>query len=296
MKKSLGSNFDNLSYDVEDRPFRTSKTTPAEVVRLVDLRSLRAGPYQPRKAFNDDAIIELANSIIQNGLIQPLIVRSMGNDLYEIIAGERRYRAALLAELTEIPVIVRDWSDDHVAVAAIVENIQREDLGVIEKAEAFATLIHQHGWKQNELAKKLGISRSLLTNTLRLLRLDVEVKALVEAALISEGHAKILVSLPHDKQRNFADLVVKKAWSVRKLEEAIDLIGKEDRRNVEKKRSEREQYYDTMARVIEDRVLTSVRFDEKSEGKGTISFAFHSDEHLIDVLTRLGLQDILVSI
>ena len=173
---------------------------------------------QPRKRFDDESLQELADSISQHGIIQPLTVRKLSSGYYQIIAGERRWRAARLAGLQEVPVIVIEADDRKVAELAMIENLQREDLNPMEEAEGYRTLMEQYGLTQEETSQRVGKSRSAVANALRLLNLSKEVRALVEEGKLSGGHARALVPLTEELQKTAAALIIKDDLSVRQTE------------------------------------------------------------------------------
>ncbi len=184
----------------------------------VPIESIIPNPYQPRKFFDEEKIEELAASIREKGVLQPLIVTHKENQ-YEIISGERRFRAAKLIGLTEIPVIIRDAEPKEVLELAIIENVQREDLDPIEEASAYQELVEQFGYTQEEVALKVGKDRATVSNTLRLMKLPTKVKELLQSGRLSEGHARALLGMPEiEKQIYFAGRVVEEGWSVRELE------------------------------------------------------------------------------
>ncbi len=300
MKKSLGKNIDRLFQEQGDSVRVLKKNIGHEVVRNIALDRICSSVYQPRKTFFDHSIDNLALSIQESGIIQPLIVRPHPTEGFEIIAGERRYRAAHAAGLREVPVIVRDWTDTEASVAALVENIQREDLDPLEKAWAFSELVEAHKWKHQELASRLGLSRSQVANTLRLLKLDPSILDHLQKKAITEGHAKVLAGLPWDGQRKFSTLCVQKNWSVRNLEEAIEKKKTKNRVEIASEvlefRSEREFFYQRIREKIEERLLTKVEIKEKKIGQGQLIFHYNNDDRLIDLLNQLSLGDALSSI
>jgi ParB family chromosome partitioning protein len=190
--RGLGRGLDALFRDSENASGQPQNQSD---VNIVPLEALVPNPRQPRKNFAPDALEELAASIRSQGIVQPLLVRPAENGCYEIVAGERRWRAAKLAELTEIPVLVRQLSDMEVMAAALIENLQREDLNPLEEARAMATLREQFGLSQDDLASTLGKSRPAIANTLRLLNLDEEAQEALENGRISAGHARAVLSL-----------------------------------------------------------------------------------------------------
>ncbi len=297
MKKSLGKNVERLFQSDGESVRVLKKELKQEVVRHIALDRICPSIHQPRKTFFDHSLEELALSIQENGIIQPLIVRPHPTAGFEIIAGERRYRAAQMSGLLEVPVIVRDWGDTEASVAAIVENIQREDLDPVEKARAFAELVGAYKWKQQELALKLGLSRSQVANTLRLLKLDPAVQEYLQQKYITEGHAKVLAGLSLGNQKHYALLCIQKDWSVRHLEEAIERDKNRPTQDTSgDSLSERDFFYEKMREKIEESVLTKVEFHEKKSGQGRLIFHYHSDDQLIDLLNQLSLGDVLTSL
>lgn len=192
-----------------------------ERVELLSLKLIKSNPNQPRKTFQDEKIEELAQSIKENGLIQPIIVRKSGRD-YEIVAGERRYRAFLLLKEKEIPAIIKEFDDQQSSRVALIENIQRQNLNPIEEAAAYKSLIDEHGLKQGELGEILGKSRSAITNSLRLLELPKEARRLIIQDQISMGHGRALLALGNSKAiMEGAQEIMKKGLSVRQTEEMV---------------------------------------------------------------------------
>ena len=188
----------------------------AEELRIVSLAALKPGRFNPRRSFAEEQLEELAASIRERGLVQPLVVRPSSGDTYEIVAGERRWRAAQLANLHDVPVVVRALSDQEAVEIAIIENVQREDLNAIEEGEGYKLLMDSHGYTQEDLAKVIGKSRSHLANTLRLLRLPETVQELIRAGQLSAGHARPLVGRADAEA--IATRVVNLGLSVRQVE------------------------------------------------------------------------------
>lgn len=183
--------------------------------------SLQAGQYQPRQDFNVTELQELAQSISSQGLIEPLVVRPIAKERYEIIAGERRWRAAKLAGLNEVPCLIGDYSDQQACALTLIENIQRQDLNLIEEATGYKRLIEEFHYHQDEIAALVGKSRSHVANILRLLTLTDKVKQLVRDKVLSFGHARVLVGLNPEQQEMFAQQIIGEEWSVRHLEQEI---------------------------------------------------------------------------
>jgi len=194
----------------------------AEQVLQINVNEIRPNPYQPRKTFNDESIKELCESIKQVGIIQPLIVRRLGQ-VYELVAGERRLRAAKAAGLLTVPVVVKQYTDQEVAQATLIENLQREDLNVLEEAMAYDHLLSDFNLTQEELAKKLGMSQSTVANKRRLLKLADEVKDLLLAGSLTERHARALLKIDsHATQATLATLAVSEDMTVKQVEDAVE--------------------------------------------------------------------------
>jgi ParB family chromosome partitioning protein len=189
----------------------------------LEVSSLKPNPFQPRKEFSDADLKDLAESIRANGVIQPIVVRRTP-DGHEIVAGERRWRAARIAGLERIPAVVRDVPDDAAAVLALVENVQRTDLNAIEKAHAFRHLAEVTGARQEELAKRLGLDRSTVANFIRLLELSDGVQALVSRGTLSMGHARAMLGLAEEQQESLADAVIRQRLSVREVEARVQAL------------------------------------------------------------------------
>ncbi len=190
----------------------------SQIVKL-PIDKIMPNRYQPRKHFDENALEELANSIKENGIIQPIIVSELGNGNYEIVAGERRWKAAKIAGLTEIPAIIRDCNEDERLEIALIENIQREDLNPIEEALAYKEILERLSITQDELSKKIGKNRVSITNTLRLLKLPEYVREKIISGELSEGHARVVLSLEEiDKMIAFTDYIIQNDLSVREAE------------------------------------------------------------------------------
>lgn len=244
---------------------------------------------QPRKTFNPDELAELTDSIKQNGILQPLLVRKKGTS-YEIVAGERRYQAARAAGLTEVPVVIREISDDEVFKLALIENLQRSDLSPLEEARGYKQLIKEKGLTQEELAKALSKSRSAITNTLRLLDLPKEVQEFVEEGKISAGHARAILAVPSEEGRiQLARKVVEERLSVRQTESLAPLfsVTKSDE---PVRRAPVPQSFKRAARQIRLALDTNVKV-KNVRGKNKIEIEFSSEDqlaHIVDLLAGPG--------
>ena len=266
--------------DAETAGMRADSTLP--------LDRIRPNKDQPRRTFDDVELAELADSIRQNGVLQPLLVRDRG-DYYEIVAGERRYQAAQAAGLDEVPVIIRDISDDDVFKLALIENLQRSDLSPLEEANGYRQLIKEKGLTQEELAKILSKSRSTITNTLRLLDLPEEVQVLVETGRLTAGHARAILAVPDEEGRiALAKRVVSEHLSVRQTESLASTfsVNQEDG----PRRAPLPQSFKRAARQMRLALDTNVRV-KNVRGKNKIEIEFASEDelaHIVDLLAGPG--------
>ncbi|WP_054025765.1 ParB/RepB/Spo0J family partition protein [Bacillus sp. FJAT-28004] len=279
MSKRLGRGLDALipSLSVNDD----------DKVIEITLSQLRPNPYQPRKTFDEDSIKELAESIKQHGIIQPIIVRTVLKG-YEIIAGERRFRASQYCGNATIPAVVRSFTDQQVMEIALIENLQREDLNAIEVAIAYQALIDKFKLTQEELSMKVGKSRSHIANFVRLLSLPTEIKDNVSRGTISMGHARALVGIKDDKvQKELADLTVSQEWSVRELEEAIQkLDSKQPEDTTKPSQKKRDPYIDHLEESLRERFKTTVKIKQQKD-KGKIELQYYSKQDLERLLELL---------
>lgn len=253
-----------------------------EEILHVSPGDIRPNPYQPRQIFDEAAIEELAASMKEHGVIQPLIVRRDGPG-YQLVAGERRLRAAIKAGLDKIPVVVKSLSDREAMELSLVENLQREDLGPIEEAEAYKRLSEEFGLTQEQIAQRVGKSRSDVANTMRLLRLEPEIKQLINEGKISGGHGRALVGLPREQQLVVAKAIVDKGLSVRETEEAVaSKAAKRKRRQKQTSSSRIKEAEEILSAALGSPVVV------KRQGtKGTISISFFGREdleRLIDII------------
>ncbi|MBG9734386.1 ParB/RepB/Spo0J family partition protein [Paenibacillus alvei] len=284
MSKRLGRGLDALipSLSVNDDD---------KVVEL-SLQQLRPNPYQPRKHFDEQSIQELAESIKQHGVIQPIIVRSVLKG-YEIIAGERRYRASQQLGLLNIPAVVRNFSDQQVMEIALIENLQRENLNAIELAVAYQALMDQFSLTQEELSVKVGKSRSHIANFLRLLQLPEEVKDCVSRGTLSMGHARAIVGVKDEaKVKQLAKDSINQGWSVRQLEEAIQQMNKKGKPVDKAKPIRKDPYLDELEESLRERFRTTVKIKQsKDKGKIEISYFNKQDlERLLEMLQTLSVE------
>ena len=244
---------------------------------------------QPRKTFDEAALAELADSIRQHGIIQPLTVRKLSSGYYQIIAGERRWRAARLAGLSEVPVIVVEADDRKAAELAMIENLQREDLNPMEEAAGFQSLIENYHMTQEEAAQRVGKSRSAVANALRLLGLTPSVRAMVESGKLSAGHARALLTLDPQTQESAAAAVVDGGLSVRQTEALVKTIQKQQERPKEKGRDEISLYLGELEKSLSGRLGRKVTISHHGK-KGKVQLEYYSSEDLEVLLTLLDQQ------
>ena len=257
-------------------------------LNYVSVDLIDRSPYQPRQHIAAEGLQELADSIRTQGLIQPVVVRKLA-DRYELIAGERRWRAAQLAGLQEIPVVIKEVNDQAAAAMALVENLQREDLNPVEEAYAISNLIKQFDWTHQEVADAVGKARATISNSIRLLELASEVRELIKQKQISMGHARALLALPKDQQGALAQAIVEKQLSVRQTEQLIrKLLTTGD-----KKSATSESQKDPNIQNLENNLADSlgarvaIKHSEKSK-KGVIEIRYNNLDELDGILRKIG--------
>ena len=247
--------------------------------KMVKINMIEPNRNQPRRNFEEDSLLELADSIKQFGVLQPLIVRKE-NDYYEIIAGERRWRAAKLAGIKEIPVIVKDYSQQEIVEIALIENIQRENLNPIEEAMAFKRLLTEFNLKQDEVAERVSKSRTAVTNSMRLLKLNEKVQQMIVDDMISTGHARALLAIDDPEQQyQLANKIFDEKLSVRETEKLIKEL-KNPKKTKPKKVVENAFIYEDIGNKMKQVLGTKVNVTSKGNGKGKIEIEYYSDEEL----------------
>lgn len=297
--RGLGKGLDALFGDVEVKVKRAEETPEAEGasedtspdregINYIDINHIKPNSNQPRKTFDEEKLNELADSIMSHGLIQPVVLRAAGRG-YEIVAGERRWRAARRAGLKEIPCIVRELSDEENMLLAIIENMQREDLNPIEEAEGLNQMIETYGLTQSEVSKSVGKSRPYITNSLRLLKLPEKIRGFVSEGSISAGHARALVSVEdEERQEAIAEAVIRDGLSVRQIEK----MAQEKKASGRKSPAARSKPADvrSLEEELKDVLGTRVNLSQRGK-KGKIEIEFYSREELerlIDLLKTLA--------
>lgn len=283
--KGLGKGLDLLipeTVKVEDNSKTIEKVIEKPVEKKIKISKIEPNRDQPRKKFEEDALLELSDSIKQFGIIQPLVVQER-DGYYEIIAGERRWRAAKLAGLKEVPVIIKQYTEQEILEISLIENIQRENLNPIEEALAYKKLIKHFDLKQDEIAERVSKSRTAVTNSLRLLKLDERVQQMVIDDKISTGHARTLIVIEdNDLQYHLANRIFDEKLSVRETEKLIKkLTSAEDEKNI---KIEKKHNDDFIYKNIEDKITSivgsKVKINQKSNNKGKIEIEFYSNDEL----------------
>ena len=278
--RGLGRGLDALLSNDGDNQL-IKKETP----NVMALDMLIPGKFQPRKNFNQDSLKELADSIKAQGIIQPILVRMVSNDQYEIIAGERRWQAAKIARLTEVPVVVKDISDSAALAMALIENIQREDLNVIDEARAIKRLIDEFNLTHEAAAEAVGKSRTVVSNTLRLLSLCEHAQNALQTNKIEMGHARAILSLSQIDQAMMCQKIVNQNLTVREVEKevsggAIKRTAPNQSKDYDIKRLENE---------LSDRLGTNISIIHKRSGKGSIHFKYSNLDELERIIAKLKL-------
>lgn len=255
--------------------------------QVLPVQNLQRGRYQPRIDFADDALQELAQSIRSQGLIEPIVVREAACERYEIIAGERRWRAAILAELSHIPCLIGQYTDKQAATLTLVENIQRQELNLIEEANGYRRLIDEFHLHQDEIAALVSKSRSHIANLLRLLSLTPEVQTLIRNGQLSLGHARLLVSLELHTQQLFAQQTIEGQWSVRQLEEKVRQFKNKPQEQVS---TVMERDIARLESILADQIGSPVNIRVENDQSGWLQIKFFNNDTLEGLLERMGLR------
>ena len=283
-KRGLGRGLTELLGGSSPEP----ESSAGERLGSLPIEHLQPGRYQPRSQMDPVPLQELADSIRAQGMIQPIVVRPVGRDRYEIIAGERRWRAAQLASLREVPVVVRDV-DDHGALAmALIENIQREDLNPLEEAVALQRLIDEFSLTHQQAAEAVGRSRAAVSNLLRLLELPESIRRMVERGGIEMGHARALLTLPVGQAEALARQAVDEQWSVREMERRVQALQKQPGTAAAAKPGKPpDPDVAALERELSERMGAAVTIQTARGGKGLLNISFHSLDELDGILEKL---------
>ena len=281
--KGLDSLIPNKKNDISDSKVEKKQEkendSPKSGEIMVRINEVEPNRDQPRKDFDEDALMELADSIRQFGILQPLLVQKKKN-YYEIIAGERRWRAAKLAGIKEVPIIVKDYTDQEIVEISLIENIQRENLNPIEEAMAFKRLLQEFQLKQDEVAERVSKSRTAVTNSMRLLKLSPRVQQMIIDDMISTGHARALLAIDDEEQQFIlANKIFDEKLSVRETEKLVKAL-KNPKKEVKKEKSEHTFIYENIEEQIKNIMGTKVSVNQKANGKGKIEIEYYSEEEL----------------
>ncbi len=287
-KKGLGRGLDTLipkGVVVNDKPSSTENVKPAKPDQFVKITKVEPNRNQPRKKFDEDSLQELSDNIKIHGVLFPILVVNRG-DYYEIVAGERRWRAAKMAGLKEIPVIIRDYTEKQIAEISLIENIQRTDLNAIEEAKAYKNLIEEYNYKQDELAERVSKSRTAITNSMRLLKLSDSVQDMIVEDLISAGHARALLSIENpEEQYELAQRVMDEKLSVRDIEKIVKTKNKP---KIEKKKNEKQEaLYNDIAEKLKASLGTKVTITPKGDNMGKVEIDFYTQDDLQKIMDLL---------
>lgn len=265
------------------------QTGGSSAINEIKIDDIKPNANQPRRSFDEETLQELAASIRELGIVQPLSVRDMGDGTYQIIAGERRWRAAGMAGLNSVPAYVRKASDTEVTEMALIENIQREDLNAIEVALAFRNLIDTYNLTQERLSERLGKNRATIANHLRLLKLPAEIQLGLRDHKLEMGHARALIGIEDPKQQlKLYNLIIKEGLSVRKVEELAKSAGnsveKEKGETLKKERPDFSEYQN----LLTEKLGSAVKVTSKSNGKGSVTINFSSEDQLRSLVKKLS--------
>ena len=299
-KKGLGKGLDSLIPDNKPAKKNTETVQKAEEkkeemkdgVQMMKISMIEPNREQPRKKFEEDALLELADSIKLHGVLQPLLVRKI-KDYYEIIAGERRWRAAKLAGIKEVPVIVKEYSEQEIVEIRLIENIQRENLNPIEEAIAYKRLLTEFKLKQDEIAERVSKSRTAVTNSMRLLKLNEKVQQMVIDDMISTGHARALLGIENlEKQYVVAQKIFDEKLSVRETEKLVKKLQQEKEKTTPEKENKLDPTLTAICHDLEEKMKTifgtKVAINQKDNKKGKIEIEYYSMEELDRIMDLLG--------
>ncbi|MFY7698386.1 MAG: ParB/RepB/Spo0J family partition protein [Legionella sp.] len=259
-------------------------------LQYIAIDCLQRSIFQPRQTFDPDTLQELAQSIRSQGLIEPLIVRAIGANCYEIIAGERRWRAAMLANLHELPCFIGDYTDQQVAAITLIENIQRQELNLLEEAAGYQRLLSDFNYQQDEIASLVGKSRSHIANILRLVSLCPFVQDRLRQRQLSLGHARMLVALPAIQQEKLARLTIDQSWSVRKLEHEVRRYKLDEQARKTQLLTNKNQDISYLEIQLAEQVGAPVSIEMNNQCEGWLKIKFFDNDTLTGLLQRFGLH------
>ncbi|WP_251358559.1 ParB/RepB/Spo0J family partition protein [Kangiella sp. TOML190] len=293
-KPGLGKGLDALLGGAVSKKAKTGKAASARSeaeqneLREMPIEYLQPGQYQPRRVMTEEGLDELAESIKAQGMIQPIVIRALAKDKYEIIAGERRWRAAQRAGLHQVPVLLKDVPDEAAIAMALIENIQREDLNAMEEAYALHRLMEEFGLTQQQTADAVGKSRTTVTNLLRLLQLSEHCKTLLERGDLDMGHARALLSLEPSMQTDTAKVVVAKGLTVRETEKLVRNLNEPKPKAAKK---EKDHHISALEQQVAEKIGANVEIQHGNKGKGKMVINYHSLDELDGILQHLGVSE-----
>ncbi len=264
--------------------FAENATEDQNATVTLKISDLEPNRDQPRHEFKEEALMELADSISRHGILQPLLVRPLLGGGYQIVAGERRWRAARMAGLTEVPAVIRELDESQVMELALIENLQREDLSPLEEAQGYAALIDTYGLTQEEVAETVGKSRPAVTNALRLMKLPEEVRSMLEEGVLSAGHARALLALPEEEAMvALAKQVKEKGLSVRQVEELVKKASRMEKQETKEKKTRKIPYFSEAELALHDHLGRKVTVNGTKK-KGVLQIEFYGEEDLKELL------------
>lgn len=282
-KRGLGRGLDKL---LSTSTTQQKSAKKSEQLCHLAIESMQSGKYQPRRDMRLDALEDLTNSIRTQGIIQPIVVRSIGPNRYEIIAGERRWRAAQMAGLHDVPVVIKDYSDEDALAVSLIENLQREDLNPIEEAIALQRLIDEFNMTHQQVAEAVGKSRAAVSNALRLIALNLDVKTLLENGDLEMGHARALLALEGVLQTQAARTVVAKGFSVRETERLVKQLQQKPAKLVQTKSIDPD--VKQLQQDLSERLGVAVTIQHGANGKGKLTLKYHSIDELEGILEHIN--------
>ena len=288
MKKKTGGLGKGISALIPESSEKKVEIKPEGAINTLKLTQIEPNPDQPRKVFDDEKLAALADSVKEHGILQPIVVRKNENGLYTIIAGERRWRAARMAKLKEVPVIIKDFDEKTVMEVSLIENLQREDLNPIEEALGYERLLKEFGLTQEEIAAKVGKSRPAVANTMRILALSEPVRRLVEQLELSAGHGRALLGIEDAKlQEETAYIIIERDWSVRQTENYVNQLAKEKKEKPEEKPGKINVAKAELEERLGNLLGTKVTI-KQGKNKGRIEIEFYDKDSLEKIVNKLG--------
>ena len=272
-----------------DAIFMDNETEDGNSTVKLKISDIEPNRQQPRKEFNEEALTELADSISKHGIFQPLLVRPLPDGGYQLVAGERRWRACRMAGVSEVPVVIKELTNSQVMELALIENLQREDLSIVEEAEGYKMLMDDYSFTQDEISKSVGKSRPSITNALRILKLPKEILSLLKENKITAGHARALLSFDNEEDmRKVAEAIVTNGLSVREVEKISKIKNnKKEKRNDKR----RDSFFDEVEISLHEYLGRKVKVSSSAKNKGSITIEFYNKEDLAEIVKKLAGED-----